>query len=607
MRHRLRQPDNMSEAMETTAAVAASNAGAVQPSYVSLHNHTVYSLLDGLSTPWQLAGQAKKLKMPAVAITDHGTCAGLYSFSKACHNVQLCEKCGAISDPDKDGCCSDVKCDGKLGAKGGIKPIFGIEAYFVDNAEVRDKDEVKRHLTIWAKNKIGYRNLIWLSSIAHTRYFYSKARLDFNAIKSHSEGLMIGTACAAGVICGPVLSGDPTLARKYVAQFQDHFRDDFYIEIMTHKFDDQECVNPNCKFKELKKTLTVCPLCNSPLMATTDRLKGAFKEAYAIALERGIKPIWTCDAHYINPEDWFAQDVLCSISTRNTIKNQKRFTFASKDFYLKSSEQAALRVPSHPDLLANTLEMAAKVEDEVMEPAKDTLPHFELPPGVKNEMDLLKSLVVTGMRAKGLNQFKEYRERALEEFRVIEKTGYSRYFLILHDVMSYARREKIRCGPGRGCFTPGNPVLTSDGLRPIEDIKVGEVVLGHDGRYHNVTDTHVYDINEEVVQIEVEDGRAITCTLDHKIFINRDGLQQWVEARQLVEGDDVVDYGLDQKEVGSGLSQNNSNEQERHTLHLRGVSNSISNTVEVSKGEAFEEGRSTLPKVLQGYLEGGGV
>ena len=440
----------MSEAIESTIAAVSNVATAVQPSYVSLHNHTVYSLLDGLSSPWQLAGMAKKLKMPAVAITDHGTCAGLYSFSKACHNVQLCEKCGAISDPDKDGCCSDPKCDGKLGAKGGIKPIFGIEAYFVDNAEIRDKDEEKRHLTIWAKNKIGYRNLIWLSSIAHTRYFYSKARLDFAAIKSHSEGLMIGTACAAGVICGPVLSGDPTLARKYVTQFHDHFRDDFYIEIMTHKFDDQECTNPKCKFRELKKKLKACPLCNSPLIGTTERLRGAFKEAYVIAQEKGIKPIWTCDAHYAEQNDWFAQDVLCSISTRNTIKNQKRFTFASDDFYLKSAEQATLRIPNNPEMLTNTLEMAAKVENDILEETKDTLPHFDLPPGVKTEMDLLKSLVVTGMRAKGLNKFVEYRERALEEFRVIEKTGYARYFLILHDVMSYARREHIRTGPGRG-------------------------------------------------------------------------------------------------------------------------------------------------------------
>ena len=461
------------EAAKQTAELSTATSSPIisaAPSYVSMHNHSVYSLLDGLSTPWKLAGLAKRMKMPAIALTDHGTCAGLYAFMDACRNVQLCEKCGEISEPGQEG-CSNQKCDGRLGSKGGVKPIFGIEAYFVDNAEERNKDEKKWHLTLWAKNKIGYHNLIKLSSISHTRYFYGKGRLDFNAIKAHSEGIMVGTACAVGVVCGPILEyGDPARSRKYVTQFHDHFRDDFYIEIMTHKFADQNCTNPKCDFRELTKKSKICPLCGSPLIGTTERLRSAFKEAYVIAQERGIKPIWTCDAHYPEAGDWFAHDVLCSMQTHNTIKNQKRFTFASDDFYLKSPEQAAKRVPSNPEFLANTLELAAKVEDNIMEVAKDTLPNFELPPGVATEMDLLKSLVVNGMKTKGLNGIKEYRDRALMEFKVIEKTGYARYFLILHDVISYAHREGIRVGPGRGSGV-ASLCLYSLGITALDPVK----------------------------------------------------------------------------------------------------------------------------------------
>ena len=409
--------------MVADAPLQATAIEAPPAMYVSLHNHSQFSLLDGMASPWQLVGVAKQLGMPAIALTDHGNCAGLFEFVQAARKCCLCSQCRAILDKDidpKTGKCP--KCGGAP-VNPPIKPIMGMEAYFVNDMAVREKAEKRWHLTLWAKNKIGYRNLIALSSLGYTRGFYSRPRIDWETLRVHRDGMMAGSACASGAICEPFISGRPELAKANAEKFREILGDDFYIEVMPHQFNDP---------------------------TTTDRIRGGMKETHALAQQMGIKPIFTCDAHYCMAEDWDVHDVLLSISTRDTIKNPKRFTFDSKDFYLKPPMVAAQRVSRNLDLLTNTMEVAAKVEDGVLEPSKDTLPLFPLPPDQPDELSYLRQLVLQGMKARGLDIKPNYRERVLHELSVIQKTGYAKYFLILYDLIAFARQSKIRVGPGRG-------------------------------------------------------------------------------------------------------------------------------------------------------------
>ena len=371
------------------------------PNYVSLHNHSFYSLLDGLSSPKALASEAKKHGMPAVALTDHGTCAGLYQFQKACKEV-------------------------------GIKPILGMEAYFVDNIEVRDKTDKRWHLLLLAKNKVGYRNLIALNSSGYTSGYYYKPRIDMSMIRRHSEGLIACSACAQGIVCGPLLESEfsPAVAKdmvlKYCKDFQEVFKDDFYIEIMSNQYD------------ESKKEFA-------------DKLRVVSRLVYEIAQQLNIPTIFTCDSHYCAPEDAPAHDLLLSIQTKDTIKNPDRFSYFSKDFFLKSPQQVFnICGADYRHLMDNTIKIADKIEEDIIQPAKDLLPNFPLPSGIASEEDYLKSLLEAGMRTKGLIDKPEYCDRIRTEFQVIMATGYPKYFLILWDLIQFARNNGIRVGPGRG-------------------------------------------------------------------------------------------------------------------------------------------------------------
>ena len=482
-----------------------------KPQWVSLHNHSYYSLLDGLSSPKALATQAKKFGCPAVALTDHGTCAGLYQFQKACKEVD-------------------------------IKPILGIETYFTDNIEIRDKSDKRWHLTLFAKNKKGYENLIALSSTAYIDGFYNKPRIDMNLLKKHREGLIAGSACASGILCGPLLEDEFTkdfansLTNRYCSEFQELFGDDFYIEIMSNQFD------------ESKKEFS-------------SKLRLAMKRLYEISQEKSIKAIFTCDSHYCLPEDSEVHDTLLSIQTKDTVKNPGRFTYGSKDFYLKSPEQIeALCGKEFKHLMDNTLDLANKVESDIIQPSKDLLPNFPLPKGFATEEDYLKSLLTTGMQVKGLINLPEYRDRILMEFKVIMATGYQRYFLILWDLIKFARDQKIYVGPGRGCFTPENEVIClknrESTKKTINNIMVGDFVKSHDGKFHEVTKTHAYSVEEEMIKLEMEDGRVIRCTKDHEIYVLRDSAHQWVKASELVEDDLIIEYKNGKISVASVISTN---------------------------------------------------
>ena len=361
-------------------------------SFVHLHNHSYYSLLDGLSSPEALVKQAKDLGYTALALTDHGSCAGLYSFQNACK-------------------------------KEGIKPILGMEGYITPDRTKKEKGTPLNHIVLLAKNKVGYHNLIRLSSLAYIEGFYYKARLDFSLLEKYKEGLIVTSACSAGEVSEVILQ-DKEKATQIANKYREVFGENYYLEIMLHDY-------------------------------TSDKERGELEKKIARAMvglskETGIKAICTQDTHYAKPEEWFAHDVLLSIQTLDVIKNPERLSFRSKDFYLKSAKEISNLYKQVPILMRNTLEINEKIEPNLILSHPDLLPDFIPPVGFKTSEDYLKALVTDGMKQKGLIDKPEYRERIRYEMNTILKCGYVKYFLVLWDIINFARVNNIRTGIGRG-------------------------------------------------------------------------------------------------------------------------------------------------------------
>jgi len=362
--------------------------------FVHLHNHSYYSLLDGLASPLTLVKEAKSQGFKSLAITDHGSCAGWLAFQKAC-------------------------------LKEDIKPILGNEIYITEDMDVKEKGSKTFHLILLAKNHIGLKNLMHLSTLSETQGKYRKPRIDFNLLSKYHEGLICTSACAVGEISMKLWEGDNSAALQVAKNYKDLFGGDFYLEIMMHKyFSDKDQEN---------------------------REKSLAKKIFALGKKLDIKVIATNDVHYAKKQDAYYHDILLCMQTHDHIHNPKRFSFDSDEFYLKSYNEMEAMYSSAPCLLTNTLEIAEKIEgNKLLTFADELLPHFEIPSDYKSEEDYLKALVKDGMKKKGLINKPEYRERIRFEMNTILTCKYTRYFLVLWDVINYANISNIRIGIGRG-------------------------------------------------------------------------------------------------------------------------------------------------------------
>lgn len=354
--------------------------------FVHLHVHTQYSLLDGASRIPELVKRAKELGQTAIAITDHGVMYGVIDFYRACKAE-------------------------------GIKPILGMETYVAkgryDAQDVKDRDSA--HLILLAKNQIGYRNLMYLSSEAFIHGFYYKPRIDYDLLKEHHEGLVCLSACLAGDIPQSFLRGQDERAYEIARMLHEVFKEDFYIELQNHGIPEQQQVLP--KLRKLAKTL-------------------------------GIKTVATNDIHYVKIDDADAQDVLLCIQTQRFVDETDRMRMETDQFYLKSYDEMAEALPEDPDALNNTNEIADKCDVEIQFGVR-RLPHFTAPDGMDNDV-FLRKLCNEGMQRKMPDAGKEARERLEYELSVIEKMGFVDYYLIVWDFIHYAKTHDIMVGPGRG-------------------------------------------------------------------------------------------------------------------------------------------------------------
>lgn len=352
--------------------------------FTHLHVHTQYSLLDGAARIDDLIAHAKALGMDSLAITDHGVMYGIVDFYKACRRE-------------------------------GIKPILGMEAYVAPNSmEDRDLRDYA-HLILLAKNNTGLKNLFRLSSVAYTKGFYYKPRIDYDVLTEYHEGLICLSACLAGDIPQLLLAGLYDDALALAKRLQGVFGEDFYIELQNHGLSEQIRILP-----DLAK----------------------------IAKELGIKTVATNDIHYVERDDAKYQDVLLCVQTGRYVDDQDRMRMHADEFYMKSGDEMARLFGEYPESIETTREIADKC-DTSLEFGVRHMPVFEAPDGMKNA-DYLRKLCMEGMEYRHLSGDETAGKRLDYELSVIDSMGFSDYFLIVHDFINYARQHEIAVGPGRG-------------------------------------------------------------------------------------------------------------------------------------------------------------
>ena len=372
-------------------------------SFAHLHVHTEYSLLDGASRLSELVDAAARDDQPALGITDHGNMYGVVEFYRACHDR-------------------------------GIKPIIGTEAYMAH--EHREERPVRRgkvddtggstsqgaklyyHLTLLAENDIGYKNLIQVASRAFLEGYYYKPRVDWEVLSQHSEGLIATTGCLGSHVNQALMQGTPKQALEYASRLRDIFgKESFFVELQDHGIPAQH--------ENLKNLLEIGRRLEVPLLATND-------------------------THYTHRSDAVSHDVLLCVQTGAHVADENRLKFHGDQHYLKSAREMRELFNELPQACDNTLQIAERCDVEIKF-GEPQLPAFPLPEGMDSEDDYLSDLTLKGAKKRWGPSFSdEIADRLSYELRVISDMGFSAYFLIVWDLVRYAKEHGIRVGPGRG-------------------------------------------------------------------------------------------------------------------------------------------------------------
>ena len=380
-------------------------------SFVHLHTHSEYSLLDGACRIGGLAARAKELGQSAIAITDHGVMYGAVNFYKAARDA-------------------------------GIKPVIGCEVYVAARSRRDmdyDLDSRRYHLVLLCKNAEGYGNLCRLVSRAFTEGFYIKPRIDMELLREYSGGLIALSACVSGKIPRLILEGDYDGAKAHALELQELFGEDsFYLEIQDHGIEEQRTANAGL---------------------------------LRLHEDTGIPLVLTNDAHYLNRGDSYTQDVLMCMQTGKTLDDPDRMKFETDEFYLKSEEEMRALFPNYPEAADNTAKIADMCDFD-FEFGHYHLPEFELPEGERDAADYLKKLCLKGFERRFGTGRLEVREQLFYELNMIENMGFTGYFLIVADFIAFAKGCGIPVGPGRGSGA-GSVVAYCLDITTVDPIKYG--------------------------------------------------------------------------------------------------------------------------------------
>ena len=378
-------------------------AGPASASFAHLHLHTEFSMLDGAARVEEVVKRAASDGQPAIAITDHGNMYGVLDFYKAAQAA-------------------------------GVKPIIGIEAYMAAETRLErplrrgrlddtggdadEGDKLYYHLTLLAESDRGYKNLLKLSSDAYLSGYWYKPRCDWELLERYHEGVIATTGCLGGLVSQALLRGDVEQATAHAARLQEIFgRENLFVELQDHGLEKQRKTNP--QLVEIARRI------GAPLLATND-------------------------SHYSSRDDHLAHDALLCVQTGSTMDDEKRFRFDGSEHYLKTAAEMRALFSEFPEACDNTLWVAERA-DVTIELGKPKLPAFPLPEGMTNSDEYLRHRTFQGAEELyGRPVPPHVVERIDSELGVIASMGYSDYFLVVWDLIRYAREQKIRVWPGRG-------------------------------------------------------------------------------------------------------------------------------------------------------------
>jgi len=404
-------------------------------SYIGLHVHTHYSLFDGIATPQEYVDRAAELGMVAIAITDHGSLSGHREMYRAAKEKN-------------------------------IKPILGVEGYITeDRFDQRDRDSregpldlVYNHIVLLAKNQQGLENLNKLNEIGWTEGFYKKPRIDYEVLEKYKEGIVVTSGCLSGTVAKAIESGELAAAKQQIEWHKKVFGDDYYIEVMPH--------NP----AEI----------NHQLLTLAD--------------EFGVKAVVTPDCHHSHTGQKDIQELKLILNTYSnkiqkdsTFEKSKKFeklkdrlnylygerdiSFDNFDIHLLSDEEMRSAMKSQgidrEDIYEHTKEIANKVEDYSIQDGMDLLPAQ-----YKNPYQELSNLAVEGLKERGVYKSDGYMDRLEEELAIIESKNFGPYFLVVRNMINWAKKEGIQVGPGRGS-SAGSLLCYALGITDIDPIKHG--------------------------------------------------------------------------------------------------------------------------------------
>lgn len=415
-------------------------------SFVHLHVHTQYSILDGQSSIENLFNRAEELGMPGLAITDHGNMYGVKEFFKF-----------AAKHPS-------------------VKPIIGCEIY-VSKGDHKVKEKGYYHLILLAKNYNGYKNLMKIVSTGHIEGMYYKPRVSHEVIEKYHEDIICSSACMAGEIPRMILDGNIAGAEKAIEWHKRVFKDDYYLEVMLHKTE-----VPGLSLEVYEKE------------------KEYDEVIFDLAEKHGVKVIATNDVHFVRKEDGPAHDRLICLTTNAYIDDIDRLRYTQQE-YLKTEEEMAALFPDHPEVITNTMEICDKVENYTIDRGH-VLPKFEIDKDFLDDIDTYlekyKGVIDAGRNdEKGNDRGEEFRhsvaflchlcykgaqerygdvlddvtaDRLDFELKTISRMGFPDYFLIVQDYIAAARAQGISVGPGRGSAA-GSAVAYCLGITNLDPIK----------------------------------------------------------------------------------------------------------------------------------------
>jgi DNA polymerase-3 subunit alpha len=486
--------------------------------FVSLHNHDYYSIKDGIPSPIEYLTKAKEMGSVAFAQTNHGNMSGVFDFVDSANKV-------------------------------GIKPILGMEGYFVEDKNIKDKTkENRQHIILLAKNLQGYKTLLKSLYDSMKFGFYYKPRIDFTDLQQMSGNVIISSACSGGIIAKNL--DNPNLD-NIISKLLDIFGKDFYFEYVA-----------------LERTKHYGPI---------------WQRMHEIAVKKGIKEIITADVHYLHKSDWKVQEILHNVERKTTIMDLKKkeetgegkgWIMQDKDLYLKNYDEImnimknVFDVKLVEEFLDNTNLINSHIEKY------DIYPKGYVYPKVQCDENLMKNKIKENLYKKceiNNDNIKIYQDRIKYEWGIIKSMGFLEYFYIVSDIIDWCKKNNIEIGLGRGsaagslvsyllditevdsikgnlsferflnperCLHPDMLVKTKNEVKKIKDINIGDKILTLDGLYRKVKNKEI-NKTKKTLRIKYKDG-YVECTPNHKFMIFRDKKFIEVKASEINVKDNII-------------------------------------------------------------------